>query len=64
MNEPKISKFEPETVGKSKNFDRLNSKKTICSSELLGHSNEVLIMHNESQYLLRCTRNGKLILTK
>ena len=64
MNEPKISKLEPEIVGKSRIIDRLSRKKTVCSSELLGHSNEVLIMHNESQYLLRCTRNGKLILTK
>jgi hemin uptake protein HemP len=42
----------------------LNQHKTIHSHELLQHGKEVFIQHKGEQYLLRCTRNGKLILTK
>jgi|TARA_B110000438_G_scaffold284035_1_gene312661 hemin uptake protein HemP len=38
--------------------------KAIHSHDLLHHGKEVFILHKGDQYLLRCTRNGKLILTK
>ncbi|HAC34480.1 MAG TPA: hypothetical protein DCF45_08180, partial [Gammaproteobacteria bacterium] len=34
------------------------------SSELCGSSDRAVIIHNGDHYLLRITRNGKLILTK
>ena len=34
------------------------------SNELLGARNVILIRHAEQDYVLRVTRNGKLILTK
>ncbi len=36
----------------------------LTSRELLGNQREVRIEHEGSQYVLRATRNGKLILTK
>jgi hemin uptake protein HemP len=44
--------------------DFVSQHKTIHSHELLKHGKEVFIQHKGEQYLLRCTRNGKLILTK
>ena len=61
-------------------MDNLNSAKTdtinlqqfvtpdqnppISSNTLFVHGDVVLIQHQDSQYYLRRTRNGKLILTK
>ncbi len=36
----------------------------ILAADLFGSSSEILIQHNDKQYRLRITRNGKLILTK
>lgn len=36
----------------------------LSSRELLGDRSEVRIEHEGSEYVLRATRNGKLILTK
>ncbi len=36
----------------------------FSSKDLLGDRREVRIEHEGSQYVLRATRNGKLILTK
>lgn len=36
----------------------------LTSRELLGERREVRIAHEGSEYVLRATRNGKLILTK
>lgn len=36
----------------------------LNSVELLAGANEVVIDHNGEAYRLRCTSNGKLILTK
>ena len=36
----------------------------LTSKELLGERREVRIEHEGSEYVLRATRNGKLILTK
>jgi hemin uptake protein HemP len=40
------------------------AKETIASDALLGKQGMCVIMHNAERYLLRRTRNGKLILTK
>lgn len=36
----------------------------LTSKELLGGRRELRITHEGSEYILRATRNGKLILTK
>ena len=38
--------------------------KQISSEELLGDARRLIIVHAGEQYLLRVTKNGKLILTK
>ena len=38
--------------------------RVLNSVELLAGANEVVIDHNGEAYRLRCTSNGKLILTK
>jgi hemin uptake protein HemP len=39
------------------------SAQRVESRELLGSSNELVILHNGREYRLRLTQNGKLILT-
>jgi len=41
-----------------------NQKSPISSNTLFADGDVVLIQHQEDQYFLRRTRNGKLILTK
>ena len=36
----------------------------LCSDALFVHSDVIVIQHQDEQYRLRLTRNGKLILTK
>ena len=57
-------KKEPIVEEKINHIDLKNQHKTIHSHELLQQGKEVFILHRGDQYLLRCTRNGKLILTK
>lgn len=40
------------------------TRRRISSTELLAGTNELQIEHNGEAYLLRLTRQGKLILTK
>ncbi len=40
------------------------SRKMLSTRELLGNAREVVIEHGGEEYLLRITRNQKLILTK
>mgnify|MGYP000082389727 CR=1 FL=1 len=63
MIEPKSTQ-EPILMEKKININLPNQHKTIHSHELLQQGNEVFIMHKGAQYHLRCTRSGKLILTK
>jgi len=60
------SKLKKESIVEEKknHIDLKNQQKTIHSHELLQQGKEVFILHRGDQYLLRCTRNGKLILTK
>lgn len=37
--------------------------KRVSSDALLGHRGELVIVHNDREYRLRLTQNGKLILT-
>ncbi len=49
------------------NLQRLvtpDQNSTIYSNTLFAHGDVVLIQHQDNQYYLRRTRNGKLILTK
>lgn len=39
-------------------------RKVLRSEELFGAGREVVIRHNEQEYRLQVTRNGKLILIK
>jgi hemin uptake protein HemP len=41
-----------------------DANKPINSDSLFAEGNEVIIQHQNEQYRLRRTRNGKLILTK
>ena len=60
------AKLKKESIVEEKknHIDLKNQQKTIHSHELLQQGKEVFILHRGDQYLLRCTRNGKLILTK
>tara|TARA_B110000467_G_C17880755_1_gene244695 strand:+ start:263 stop:460 length:198 start_codon:yes stop_codon:yes gene_type:complete len=62
-SESKLIK-EPDVMEKKTNSDLPNQLKTIHSHDLLQHGKEIFILHKGDQYHLRCTRNGKLILTK
>lgn len=39
-------------------------RRHICSDQLLGDSKEIVILHDGHEYVLRLTRQNKLILTK
>lgn len=41
-----------------------NPLRRINTADLMQASNELIIVHNNQDYRLRITRNGKLILTK
>ena len=60
------AKLKKESIVEEKknHIDLKYQQKTIHSHELLQEGKEVFILHKGDQYLLRCTRNGKLILTK
>jgi len=53
-----------ETGTDKHRFSMLDRRKSIHSDTLFSDGDEVLIQHRGEQYLLRRTRNGKLILTK
>jgi len=44
--------------------ETLKGRRRIKSSFLFQGRREVVIVHKEEEYVLRITRNGKLILTK
>ncbi|MER2553652.1 MAG: hemin uptake protein HemP [Thauera sp.] len=44
--------------------ERAQTGASFASRDLLGNGREVRIVHEGSEYVLRATRNGKLILTK
>lgn len=48
----------------SKELVAPNQNTSIPSKMLFAHGDVVLIQHQNDQYFLRRTRNGKLILTK
>lgn len=64
LEETSESKSAQETTAMGKKTKDVFQQKLIHSHELLQNGKEVFIQHNGEQYLLRCTRNGKLILTK
>lgn len=43
---------------------KITSIKKLNSEKLFGDSNEVMIQHQEETYVLRITKQNKLILTK
>ncbi|MEO9061503.1 MAG: hemin uptake protein HemP [Nitrosospira sp.] len=53
-----------ETGADQRKFTLFERKKSIHSDALFSDGDEVYIQHRGEQYLLRRTRNGKLILTK
>ena len=55
---------EPIVMEAKNHLETTARQKTIHSHDLLQHGKEIFILHKGDQYLLRCTRNGKLILTK
>ncbi len=62
-SEPELTQ-EPIVMEAKNHFEITVLQKVIHSHDLFQNGKEVFILHNGSQYLLRCTRNDKLILTK
>jgi len=56
--------FAPDNVTSVPAHARAGAGTLLSSRELLGNGREVRIEHEGSEYVLRATRNGKLILTK
>ena len=54
----------PESTTQIQEFATPNQNMPIPSQLLFVHGDVVLIQHQNYQYYLRRTRNGKLILTK
>ncbi|HJX10834.1 MAG TPA: hemin uptake protein HemP [Candidatus Binatia bacterium] len=52
------------TTPEEQNDPRPNGRRRIKSSFFFQGRREVVIVHHEEEYVLRITRNGKLILTK
>jgi hemin uptake protein HemP len=55
---------EPIVMEVKNDLEKTTRQNAIHSHDLLQHGKEIFILHRGDQYLLRCTRNGKLILTK
>jgi len=53
-----------EPTQKQTAVERPARVKHVSSQDLLQDQKELIIVHNEQEYRLRATRNGKLILTK
>jgi hemin uptake protein HemP len=53
-----------ETIFRAATDQSVERKRRIKSSFLFQGRREVMIVHEEEEYILRITRNGKLILTK
>lgn len=64
LEEKEKSKSKQESTVKENQANIGSQQNFIHSRELLRNGKEVFILHNGEHYLLRCTRNGKLILTK
>jgi len=62
----KTSEEEPEAVGTVAPAGAVKASaiKRLQSKTLFGHGNEVMIQHQEDIYVLRLTKQNKLILTK
>ena len=58
------SSMVSETSIDKRKFAMSDQSKSIHSDTLFSDGDQVLIQHRGEQYLLRRTRNGKLILTK
>ena len=52
------------TIGAGDDGRGCSPSPTLNSGELLGGKRAITIEHEGTQYVLRATRNGKLILTK
>jgi hemin uptake protein HemP len=57
-------KPETETTSGASAPLPLSKKQRIKSSSLFQGEREIVIVHQDKEYSLRITRNGKLILTK
>jgi len=59
-----LVKFATKRTGRSSIAEPPAKKPRIESNHLFQGNSEVVIVHQEEEYNLRITRNGKLILTK
>lgn len=48
----------------TQNSTIISAEQFISTEKLMQGKNELVILHSDQRYLLRITRNGKLILTK
>lgn len=64
--EPRHEARQPSaaTLGAGDDGPGCGPSPTLNSGELLGGKRAITIEHEGTQYVLRATRNGKLILTK
>jgi hemin uptake protein HemP len=65
--EPRNGKSVTENEAKKRESLKNTEKqpvRVLRSADLLANGREVVIDHGGEHYLLRCTSNGKLILTK
>ena len=64
--EPRHEARQPSaaTLGAGDDGPGCSPSPTLNSGELLGGKRAITIEHEGTQYVLRATRNGKLILTK
>ena len=53
-----------ETIFRATTDQSVERKRRINSSSLFRERKDIVLVHGEEEYVLRITRNGKLILTK
>jgi len=54
----------PETEGSGRSDSAAAPRRTVLSEQLLKGARELVILHDGCEYVLRLTRQNKLILTK
>jgi len=60
-----VTDDDPDTPTESPEHARTPAReRTISSQTLFGSARQVVIVHNGDRYILRLTRQGKLILNK
>jgi hemin uptake protein HemP len=64
MKNDKNNSNSPHSTNSARAEDISSERRRLSSQTLFGTRNEIVIVHNDDEYRLRITSNGKLILTK